>query len=66
MALGVAQTVDVAAVTAEELRAALLHLTSDEKVAARCAAIKRQAREEGGAARAAELIEAELPIHGAR
>ena len=61
VALGVARTVEVGTVTAEELRAALLSLTSDEQVAARCAEAKRQARAEGGATRAAELIEAELP-----
>lgn len=60
-ALGVAQVIDSATTTADELRAALLHLTSDGKVAARCAEIRQQVRAQGGAARAADLIEAELP-----
>ncbi|WP_218825535.1 macrolide family glycosyltransferase [Streptosporangium subroseum] len=60
-ALGVARVVDLATVTPEELREALLHLTSDAGVSARCADIRRQVREEGGTARAADLIEAELP-----
>ncbi|HYN97853.1 MAG TPA: macrolide family glycosyltransferase [Pilimelia sp.] len=58
--LGVARVVDLATVTPDELRAALLHLTSDPVVSARCADIRRQVREQGGAARAADLIEAEL------
>ncbi|MDP9842885.1 MGT family glycosyltransferase [Streptosporangium lutulentum] len=59
-ALGVARVVDLATVTPEELREALLHLTSDAGVSARCAEIRRHVREQGGAARAADLIEAEL------
>ncbi len=63
-ALGVAQIVDSATVSADELRTSLLHLTSDATVAARCAEMRRQARSQGGADRAADLIEAELPAAG--
>ncbi|OJF15479.1 macrolide family glycosyltransferase [Couchioplanes caeruleus] len=59
-ALGVARIVDPATVTPDELRRALLHLTSDTTVTTRCAAIQRQVREQGSAAHAADLIEAEL------
>ncbi|QEU94450.1 glycosyl transferase [Streptomyces kanamyceticus] len=58
--LGVARRVDNADVTGEVLRAALLELTSDPDVAVRCARLKAEARGEGGASRAADLIEAEL------
>jgi MGT family glycosyltransferase len=58
--LGVARVVDSTTVTAAELREALLALTADPAVAARSAELKRQAREAGGADRAADLIEAEL------
>ncbi|MFD0521879.1 macrolide family glycosyltransferase [Paractinoplanes durhamensis] len=59
-ALGVARVLDSATVTAAELREALLALTSDPAVLARSAELKHQAREAGGADRAADLIEAEL------
>lgn len=60
VALGVAQTVDSCTVTPQELRAALLHLTDDKVVSTRCAEIKHQVRTQGGATRAADVIEAEL------
>ncbi|WP_370318343.1 macrolide family glycosyltransferase [Actinoplanes sp. ATCC 53533] len=64
-ALGVAQVVDSATVTAAELRETLLALIGDPAVVARSADLQRQAREAGGADRAADLIEAELtPAHG--
>ncbi|GAA4942593.1 glycosyltransferase [Actinoplanes utahensis] len=59
-ALGVARVVDGATVTAAELRSALLELTGDPVVLARSAELRRQAREAGGADRAADLVEAEL------
>ncbi|MEO3741874.1 macrolide family glycosyltransferase [Plantactinospora sp. B5E13] len=58
--LGVARVVDLATVTADELRTALLHLTTDAVVATRSADLRRQVRDESGTARAVELIEAEL------
>lgn len=58
--LGVARVVDLATVTADELRTALLHLTTDAAVSARCADLRRQVRAESGTARAVALIEAEL------
>lgn len=61
-ALGVGRVVDSATVTAEELREALLQLTTDAAVAARSAEIKTELRTNGGAARAADLIEAALPV----
>jgi MGT family glycosyltransferase len=60
-ALGVATIVDSSSVTPQQLRTALTHLTCDPLVSARCAEIKRQVRANGGAAWAADLIEAELP-----
>ncbi|GLW30633.1 macrolide family glycosyltransferase [Actinoplanes regularis] len=59
-ALGVGRVVDSATVTADDLRATLLRLTTDPAVAARSAEIKRELRANGGAARAADLIEAVL------
>lgn len=59
--LGVGIRLDTAQATAEALRGALLQLTGDARVAARLAAIRKESREEGGAVRAADLIEAELP-----
>ncbi|GAA2556887.1 glycosyltransferase [Winogradskya consettensis] len=59
-ALGVARVVASATVTAAELRETLLALTGDPAVVTRSADLKRQAREAGGADRAADLIEAEL------
>ncbi|RNF88664.1 macrolide family glycosyltransferase [Streptomyces botrytidirepellens] len=55
--LGVARRVDTADATAEVLRAALLDLTTDGKVARRAAELRDQVRAEGGTARAADLIE---------
>ncbi|WP_164019562.1 macrolide family glycosyltransferase [Pyxidicoccus trucidator] len=59
--LGVGVRLDTAQATPEALRGALLQLTGDARVTARLAAIRKELREEGGAARAADLIEAELP-----
>ncbi|MEU0935257.1 macrolide family glycosyltransferase [Embleya sp. NPDC005971] len=58
--LGVAERLDTEDATPEALRRALLALTSDPEVAARSARLRDQARAEGGAVRAADLIEAEL------
>ena len=60
VAAGVARRVDSEAVTADELRAALLELTGSAEVAARSAEIRRELREEGGTAQAVKLIEQEL------
>ncbi|MEU7582577.1 macrolide family glycosyltransferase [Streptomyces sp. NPDC041068] len=58
--LGVARRIDTEAATAAVLRSALLELTSDPEVAERCARLKAEVRGDGGTARAADLIEAEL------
>lgn len=58
--LGVARRVDTADATADALRSALLELTSDPDVALRAARLKAEVRAEGGTARAADLVEAEL------
>ncbi|MGC4892808.1 macrolide family glycosyltransferase [Micromonospora sp. DT31] len=63
-ALGVARVVDSATVTAAQLRETLLALTTDPAVFARSAELRRQAREAGGADRAADLIEVELGAAG--
>ncbi|RYZ42164.1 MAG: glycosyl transferase [Myxococcaceae bacterium] len=60
VALGVARRLDTEHATPDALRSALLQLTEDPQVAARLAALRKQLREEGGAARAAGLLEAEL------
>jgi MGT family glycosyltransferase len=60
VAAGVARRVDSETVTAAELRGALLDLTGSAAVAARSAEIRRELREDGGVARATELIEAAL------
>jgi MGT family glycosyltransferase len=60
--LGVGRVVDLSTVTPEQLRDALLHLTTDATVAARCAEIKTELRTHGDADRAADLIEAALPV----
>ncbi|MFI2026251.1 macrolide family glycosyltransferase [Streptomyces buecherae] len=60
--LGVARRLDTEDATPEALRAALLELTSDAEVARRLAELRAQAKAEGGTARAADLIEAELPL----
>jgi MGT family glycosyltransferase len=59
--LGVGIRLDTGQGTPEALRGALLRLTGDARVAERLSAIRKELREEGGAARAADLIEAELP-----
>jgi MGT family glycosyltransferase len=59
--LGVARRVDTTQDSAEELRSALLALTEDPGVRQRAAAIRDGLRADSGAARAASLIEAELP-----
>jgi MGT family glycosyltransferase len=56
--LGVARRLDVEA-TADELRAAVVELESSPEVAARCAALRTELRTAGGAAGAADVIEAE-------
>lgn len=58
--LGVARRVDTDDATADVLRSALVELTSDPDVAARVARLKAEVRAEGGTARAADLVEAEL------
>lgn len=58
--LGVARRIDTSDATAGALRTALLELVSDPEVARRSAALQAQARAEGGTARAADLVEAEL------
>ncbi|GAA2153138.1 MGT family glycosyltransferase [Glycomyces lechevalierae] len=59
--LGVARRIDTADATAEALRTALLELAADPEVAARSAALRAEAKAEGGTARAADLIESYLP-----
>ncbi|WP_443034571.1 macrolide family glycosyltransferase [Streptomyces sp. BE303] len=58
--LGVARRLDTEQATGEALRAALLELTGDPEVAARLDVLRAEARAEGGTARAADLVEAEL------
>lgn len=58
--LGVARRLDTADATAEALRSALTELTSDPEVARRSDGLRAQARAEGGAPRAADLIEEAL------
>ncbi|WP_370450787.1 macrolide family glycosyltransferase [Corallococcus sp. CA047B] len=60
VALGVAQRIDTERATPEALRSALLQLTEDPQVAARLSVIRKELREEGGATRAAEVLEEEL------
>ncbi|MFE7189224.1 macrolide family glycosyltransferase [Kitasatospora sp. NPDC057541] len=60
VALGVARRLDTEDATAAALRAALLELTGDPAVAARLAALRAEARAEGGTRRAADLVEAQL------
>jgi MGT family glycosyltransferase len=62
VAAGVARRVDSATVTAAELRGALLELTGSAQVQRRSAAIRAELREDGGAARAAELVEDALRV----
>ncbi|MBM4795276.1 glycosyl transferase [Streptomyces sioyaensis] len=58
--LGVARRLDTADATAQALRGALAELTTDPQVAARSAALRAEVRAEGGARRAADLIEERL------
>jgi UDP:flavonoid glycosyltransferase YjiC (YdhE family) len=62
VAAGVARRVESETVSAGELRAALLELTGSAEVAARCAEIRLQLREQGGTAEAVRLVERELPV----
>lgn len=66
VALGVARRLDTEQATPDALRSALLQLTEDPAVAARLAALRMQLREEGGATRAAQVLEAELLAQGGR
>lgn len=59
--LGVARLLPTQEATGEALREAALALVGDPEVARRLKAIQHQMAEEGGARRAADLIEAELP-----
>ncbi|MFE1772638.1 macrolide family glycosyltransferase [Streptomyces sp. NPDC059008] len=58
--LGVARRIDTADATAEALRTALVELTADPAVAARSAELRAEVRAQGGARRAADLIEERL------
>ncbi|MFI7309488.1 macrolide family glycosyltransferase [Streptomyces hygroscopicus] len=58
--LGVARRLDTADATAGALRAALTGLTADPEVARRAARLRDEVRAEGGARRAADLIEGML------
>lgn len=58
--LGVARRLDTADATPEALRGALLELVGDPAVAGRLSLLAAAGRAEGGTARAADLIEAEL------
>ncbi|MFC8594285.1 macrolide-inactivating glycosyltransferase [Streptomyces atroolivaceus] len=60
-ALGVARHLPKEEADAASLRAAVLALVDDPDVAARLAGIRERMAGEGGTARAADLIEAELP-----
>ncbi|MGW1776004.1 macrolide-inactivating glycosyltransferase [Streptomyces sp. NPDC002104] len=62
--LGVARHVPMAEADAATLRDAVLALVADPEVAARAERIRRETATEGGARRAADLIEAELPGEG--
>jgi len=55
--LGVARRLDVDA-TADELRTAVVALESSPEIAARCAVLREELRQAGGAAGAADIIEA--------
>ncbi|MFG3055552.1 macrolide family glycosyltransferase [Kitasatospora sp. NPDC048239] len=58
--LGVARRLDTGEATAAALRAALLELVGDPEVARRLDVLRAEALAEGGTARAADLIEAQL------
>jgi MGT family glycosyltransferase len=59
--LGVARRLDTAGATAAALWEALTELTTDPAVAARSAALRAEARSEGGTTRAADLLEGLIP-----
>ncbi|MEU7010287.1 macrolide-inactivating glycosyltransferase [Streptomyces sp. NPDC046332] len=59
--LGVARHLPMEEVTAERLREAVLALVGDPEVALRAKEVQERMANEGGATRAADLIEAELP-----
>lgn len=59
-ALGVGRALEPSRVTPESLRAAVLELSGDPEVARRSAALRAELRAAGGAAAAADLIEAAL------
>ncbi|GAA3786319.1 macrolide-inactivating glycosyltransferase [Streptomyces coacervatus] len=61
-ALGVARHVPSADATAETLRSTALALVDDPEVARRLKEIQAEMAKEGGTRRAADLIEAELPV----
>jgi MGT family glycosyltransferase len=61
VALGVARRVDTATSSAPDLRAALVDLTTTPEVRAKATEIQNELHAVSGAARAAALIEAELP-----
>ncbi|MFG3587695.1 macrolide-inactivating glycosyltransferase [Streptomyces sp. NPDC047990] len=61
-ALGVARHVPMAEATPAALREAVLALTGDPEVARRLRDIRERMEKEGGTRRAADLIEAELPV----
>jgi MGT family glycosyltransferase len=63
--LGVARRLDTEEATAEALREAALALVDDPEVARRLKGIQAEMAEEGGTRRAADLIEAELPVQQA-
>lgn len=58
--LGIARRIDTQDATAETLRTALLALVADPEVTRRSARLRSQARAEGGALRAADLVESML------
>ncbi|ORT58005.1 macrolide-inactivating glycosyltransferase [Streptomyces sp. CB03238] len=60
--LGVARHLPMADATADALRAAVLELAGDPEVARRAEEIRLRMAAEGGTKRAADLIEAELPV----
>ncbi len=58
--LGVARRIDTEEASPEALRSALLELTSDPEVGRRAAELRARSRAEGGARRAADVIESSL------
>ncbi|MFI7499700.1 macrolide-inactivating glycosyltransferase [Streptomyces sp. NPDC049687] len=60
--LGVARHIPMAEATAEALRKAALALVDDPEVARRLKDVQQEMAVEGGTRRAADLIEAELPV----